>query len=383
MICIYIFSFVESVKPPELIRKAEPIISDRKKSEPIVVARKKSPVPKEETDDSDESESEDDDDDDDGANDHRQLLSQLKSQTLTDESIKEPISSVRRSRSPATPRSAKRVSSVKMDPTQTSSPRFRKTKTLTPPPPPSRKETPSPRRRTDVPVPKKRVVESDEDSYFEDEEDEEYEEEELRGLRDTGDHEHGESDHDYNEPEEEEATVANAHVQELRTKKYSPGTQFLVTHDLNAVQTGDLTVHRGESLTLIEQRPDDWWLFKNNQTQQQGVVPINHVQILTQPKTRRRVKPSTSATTLVDAFKANNSIPAGYIPSDLAPLTQLEEYQLSRAMVPKMTESNLSFADLHWRADTDKLHIQEVTYQKILTIKECVKIPRIKGEQVK
>ncbi|CAF4563647.1 unnamed protein product, partial [Rotaria magnacalcarata] len=46
-----------------------------------------------------------------------------------------------------------------------------------------------------------------------------------------------------------------------------------------------------------------------------------------------------------------------------------------------MTESNLAFTDLYWRADTDKLYAQEVIHQKILTLKECVKIPRIKGDE--
>jgi hypothetical protein len=358
------------------MRKTGPITVPNKISEHHIAARKVT----ESVDESDETD--DSDEDDDGADDFRQLSKHLKNQTLPDENVKDSISTGRRSRSPTTPRSAKKVPAIKIDPIPSSSPRVRKPATTSPPPPPLRKKTPSPRPRSKVPIAKHVQEESEEDSNFEEEDDEYEDEDELRRLRDTGEHEEPYPDHDYEEPEEEEATTANTHVQELRTKKFSPGTQFLVTHDLKAVQTGDLAVHRGDQLTLTEQRPDDWWLFKHNQTQQQGVVPINHVRILSERQQRRRIKPSTSATTLVDVFKANNNIPGGFIPSDLAPLTKLEEYQLWRALVPKMTESNLGFADLHWRVDTDKLHIQEVTYQKILTIKECVKIPRIKGEQV-
>jgi len=228
---------------------------------------------------------------------------------------------------------------------------------------------------------KKKDEESEEDSYFEEDEDDE---DELQGLRETGDREEAESDHDYDEQEEEEGepTVVNARMQELRTNKYPPGTQFVVTHDLTSVQTGDLTIHRGDILDLVEQRPDDWWLLKNTQTQQQGVVPINHIQLLSGKQPRRRAKPNTSVTTLVAAFKANNNIPDGFIPSDLAPLTELEEYQLWRALVPKMADSNLAFADIYWRADIDKIRVYDVTYQKILAIKGCYKIPKIKGEQV-
>ncbi len=337
---------------------------------------------------SDEDDEEEEDDDDDGAaEDNLQLLNALQSSTMTEETTKAPLSDGRRPRTPTTPRSSKRVPAIKTDTTEASSPKPKKTTTLVPPLPASRKKTPSPKRRTHVPPPKEKEEESEEDSYFEEEEEEEEEEdeeeEELQRLGDTGDREEVESDHEYVEGEEEEPAVANAHAQQLRTNKYPPGAQFVVTHDLTGVQTGDLTIHKGETLTLVEQRPDDWWLFKNNQTQQQGVVPINHIQLLSGQQPRRRAKPSTSATTLVDAFKTNNNIPEGFIPSDLAPLTELEEYKLSRALVPRMTDSNLAFADLHWRVDNDQLHVHDVTYQKILTIKECVKIPRARGEQVK
>jgi hypothetical protein len=372
LIYVKIFLFIVPEKSPRLT----------KNTEPIVTTRKKAAVTNVESDDSEYSDDEDDGDDD-GANDQRQLLDALASRELTGETSKDPDSDGRRSRTPTTPRSNKKIPAIKTDSTISSSPKPKKTTTIPPPLPASRGRPPSPKRRTRVPPPEKKVEESEDDSYSGVEEDDEEEEEELRRLRDTGDHEEPESDHDYDAPEEEEEpAIANAHVQELRTNKHAPGTKFVVTHDLTGVQTGDLTIHRGEILTLIEQRPDDWWLFKNDQTQQQGVVPINHIQLSSGQRPRRRIKPSTSATTLVDAFKANNNIPVGFISSDLAPLAQLEEYQLWRALVPKMTESNLAFTDLHWRVDTDKLHVRDVAYQKILIIKECVKIPRVTGEQV-
>lgn len=363
------FSFIGPEKPPRSTKKPELIVPDHKKAA----------VASEESDESDE---EDEEEDEEAVEDYRQLKNVLQSRTLTDENSKDPNIEGRRSRTPTTPRSAKKPSAIKTDSTSVPSPKPKKTTTVPSPPPPAiRTKKPTPKQRTEIPAPKKREEESEADSYFEEEDEEE---EELRGLRDTGDHEEPESDHEGEEPEEEEEepAVVNAHVQELRTKQYSPGTQFLVTHDLTGVQTGDLTIHKGEILTLVEQRPDDWWVFKNTQTQQQGVVPINHIQILLGQQLRRLIKPSTSAITLVDAFKSNNNIPAGFIASDLAPLTHLEEYQLWRALVPKMTESNLAFADLQWRADTDKLQVHEVTFQKIVTIKQCVKIPRAKGEQV-
>lgn len=265
---------------------------------------------------------------------------------------------------------------------------MKKTATVVPPTPPSRKKMQSPKGRSEVPAArKKRADESEEeqDSYFEEEEEQDYDdedEEELRRFREPDEREEELSEHEYDDQEDEPGTV-NAHVQELRTNKYSAGTQFLVTHDAAGEQTGDLTVHRGDILTLVEQRADDWWLFKNVAIQQEGIVPINVIQLYSkQQALRRRMKPNTSVDTLVDAFKAKHYIPDGFIASDLAPLAKAGEFQLWQTLIPKMTESNLSYADLHWHAATDKLHLQDVFHQKLLTLKECVKIPKITGEEV-
>ncbi|CAF1326156.1 unnamed protein product [Adineta steineri] len=373
------------------------VVSDKKKEpkqlSPLIKAtdsvssHEKKPIVSnvESDDDEDDSSDEGEDDDEDAVNDNHQLLTELEHRTITDENSKSPVISGRRSQSPATPRSNKKVPPIKIESTPAASPRSKRTTSSSPVPHPSiRKKTPSPRRHPEVPIAKKRVEESDEDSYFEEDEEEgdDDDDEELRRLHNSGDHEDVESDHDYDE-QEDEPNIVNAHVQGLRTTKHPPGTQFLVSHDLTSVQTGDLTIHKGEIITLVEQRPDDWWLFRNAQTQQQGVVPINHIQLLSGQLPRRRAKPNTSVTTLVDAFKANNNIPAGFVPSDLAPLTQLEEYQLWRALVPKMTDSNLAFADLYWHADTDHLQINDVTYKKIIVLKQCVKIPKVKGDQIR
>ncbi|CAF4972989.1 unnamed protein product [Rotaria sp. Silwood1] len=355
-------------KSPRLLKKTEPIIINRKKIE----------VSDEESDLSE---------DDDEAQDDRQLLDELKSQTLTDENGKDLTGHGRRSRSPATPRTSKKTLGVKTDLIPSSSPKIKKPTTIISSPIPTHKKIQSPKGRTEIPIVKKKrddesEEEEEEDSYFEEED-----EEELRHLREPDDHEEYVSDHDYDEQkeeeEEEQPTLVNAYVQELRTNKYLPGTQFIVIQDSIGEQTGDLTIHKNDILTLVEQRSDDWWLFKNIETQQQGLVPINLIHLLSKQQIRRRIKPTTSAITLVNAFKDKNNIPTGFVPSDLAELSQIEQYQLWQNLIPKMTESNLAFTDLHWRADTDKLQVHDVIHQKILILKECVKIPRVKGEQIR
>ena len=328
-------------------------------------------------DDSEES------DDDDEENDKRQMLNELQNTVSKDEDGKGPVESGRRSRTPTSPRSQKKSLDTKLGPTPSASLRSRKTTRDSPPPPAARKKPPSPQRLV-APAVKKRDDENSDDSYFEDEEDEydDYDDEELPVPHDRSVHNDAEVDQDYDDPEEDEANIVNASVQALRTGRYAPGTQFRVIQDFNGTQTGDLNVRKGDALSLVEKHDDDWWLFERTADRQKGVVPINHVQFVPTEQPRLRKKATTSANTLVDAFKANKNIPDGFIASDLAPLIELEEYQLWRTMVPAMSESNLAFADLHWRPDKDELRVQEVTYQKVLTLKQCVKVPRIKGEQV-
>ena len=337
---------------------------------------------------SDESETEESDE----MEDRRQVLNELQKTASKEADAKAPVETGRRSRTPPSPRAQKRITVNKTDPVRSSSPRSRKTTQASPPPPPSRKKPPSPQRLTAPPVKKRDHDDDDDDdisgdSYFEEEDDEgeeEYDDEDEHPVRrDPPVHDEAEADQEYYDPEEDEANIVNANVQALRTGRYAPGTQFRVIQDFKGTQTGDLTAHKGDILNLVEKHDDDWWLFERAIDRQQGVLPINHVQFVPTEQPRLRKKATTSANTLVDAFKANKNIPAGFIASDLAPLIDLEEYQLWRTMVPSMSESNLAFADLYWRPDKDELRVQEVTYQKILTLKECVKVPRIKGEQVK
>ena len=355
-----------------------------RRTDPTAVAPKRTEVSDVESDEDEES------DDEETENERRQLLKELKNTASTLENKKDLDTDDRQPKLTTTPQSSRKISGAKTDFIPSSSPRSKRT-TIRTPSPSSHKGPPSEKRTAAVPTTRKDDDQSEEDSYFEEDEDEEEERDdddddvESRGLRRTGVLEGQVSDRDYYEKEEEEddeSGLVNAHVQELRTSKYLPGTQFIVLHGLNAQASGDLTIHKDEMLTLVEQRSDDWWLLRNDQTGQEGFVPINYIQLIQRQEIRRRVKSGTSAATLVDAFKTTHDIPDGFIASDLAPLTQIEEHQLWRSLIPKMTESNLAFVDLHWRADIDKLHVRTVTYQKIFTIKECVKIPRVKGEQV-
>ncbi|UJR36136.1 hypothetical protein I4U23_028870 [Adineta vaga] len=182
---------------------------------------------------------------------------------------------------------------------------------------------------------------------------------------------------DYSSTDEEDlSSRVDTSLQKLRIKRYPPGTPFRVLHDLNGAEIDDLTIFKDEILTLVKQQDDDWWLFKNAQTKLEGLVPINHIKPCSETFNQSK------STSLVNVLKSNNDIPSGFIPSSLGPLTQQDQYKLSYTLIPKMTESNLTFADLHWQYDADRINVQAPTYQKILIIQKCAKIPKIKEKNV-
>jgi hypothetical protein len=288
--------------------------------------------------------SSDESEDEDHMNDNYQLLNEFQNKNLLDNHLTDSNNSDCQFYTPS--HINKNLLTFKIHSTSLSS-ISRKPTIISTSTPLSHKKTFSPQQPLVSPITKEH------DSYFE-------EDDELKRLRDSS------------EQEEVEETLIDAYVQKLRTEKYVPGTQFRVIHNFKGLQLGDLRIHKDEILTLIEQKSDDWWLFKNSQTQQQGLVPINHIQLQSQT-----ADSTSSLLTFVNVFKTNN-----YIPSDLAPLTEDNRYKLFRTLIPKMSESNFVFNDLHCRYDKDQIYLQQVKYQKILTIKKCSKIPKIKDEQV-
>ncbi|CAF2554877.1 unnamed protein product [Rotaria sp. Silwood2] len=304
----------------------------------------------------------------DDVNGNRQISNEIQSKKIQDNNSKHSDNGESSSQTSASSRTNKTPSIIKVPSTRSSPAVFRKTTVTSTSTQLSHKRTSSPQRQT-----VKNNHESGDDSYFE----EETLENELKQFRESSEEE--EPSH------EDKSTIVHARVQELRMRTYPPGTQFRVINNLIGLQTGDLTIHKDEILILVEQRPDNWWLFKNPQTQEQGMVPINHIQLqsrISDKRLRRRIKPVTSPSTVVDALKTKNDIPSGFIVSDLSPLTQYNQYKLSHTLIPKMTESNFTFTDLHWRYDIDQICLEQVKYQKLLRIQKCSKIPKIQSQKV-
>ncbi|CAF0963158.1 unnamed protein product [Adineta ricciae] len=187
--------------------------------------------------------------------------------------------------------------------------------------------------------------------------------------------------------DDDEPAGVDANLHQLRRTTYTPGTLFRVLQDFAGEENGDLAIYKGEHLTLVTQYDDDdWWLFKNAQTQREGLVPINYIQpserAFNQSRQHQLIAQTSSASSLVNAFKTNNNIPSGFSASSLTSLVRKDRHKLSYMLIPKMTESNLTFADLHWQYDIDRICAYPATYKKVLNIKKCSKIPKITGANI-
>ncbi|CAF1045917.1 unnamed protein product [Adineta ricciae] len=187
--------------------------------------------------------------------------------------------------------------------------------------------------------------------------------------------------------DDDEPGGVDMNLRQLRRTTYTPGTLFRVLRDFAGEEIGDLAIHKDEHLILVKQHDDDdWWLFKNAQTQREGLVPINYIQpsekVPNQSRQWQPIAQTSSASSLVKAFKTNNNIPSGFSASSLTSLIKKDRYKLSYMLIPKMTESNLTFADLHWQYDVDRICAYPATYKKVLNIKKCSKIPKITGANI-
>ena len=209
--------------------------------------------------------------------------------------------------------------------------------------------------------------------------------EKLSRARSTGKHSRHRnpadaSTHDYDRAPSPEVEESSDSAGELDKGVYTPGTRFRATHSFQATRPNDLNFKVNDILILREQRPNRWWLCEHEQTGEQGSVPINHITLHRTAAASSRL--SAPASIIANAWRTTRSIPSGFFASELASLSQLPEHRVYRTLIPRMSESNLAFADLHWRYETEDIRPLVAEHQILLTIKECLKIPRVDINQV-
>ncbi|KAI8480759.1 Nephrocystin-1 [Branchiostoma belcheri] len=107
-----------------------------------------------------------------------------------------------------------------------------------------------------------------------------------------------------------------------------------------------------------EEREDGWWLAEDKNGQR-GIVPSTFLQ-----------------TSVTDVLSAMGGIPSGFRHSTLHKLLEEDEtYTTGHYIYPKLSESHLSFRDLHWNPTDCKIRSKTVCIQRTFTLWNCKAVP--------
>uniref|UniRef100_A0A672JRV7 SH3 domain-containing protein n=1 Tax=Sinocyclocheilus grahami TaxID=75366 RepID=A0A672JRV7_SINGR len=166
------------------------------------------------------------------------------------------------------------------------------------------------------------------------------------------------------------------------TAKGQGSVTYIALSAFTGEEEGDLSIQKGEVLRVVSKNKDGWWLAQNSKGQK-GLVPKTFlkVRIISQALTDKTsnwntVRKAVTEIDATDVLSAMGAIPPGFRPSTLSRL--LEEgrsYRASHFIQPKLSQSQLSFKDLHMDPDTGKVHGQSSRVGLILTLWNCRMIP--------
>uniref|UniRef100_A0A672JW24 SH3 domain-containing protein n=1 Tax=Sinocyclocheilus grahami TaxID=75366 RepID=A0A672JW24_SINGR len=162
------------------------------------------------------------------------------------------------------------------------------------------------------------------------------------------------------------------------TAKGQGSVTYIALSAFTGEEEGDLSIQKGEVLRVVSKNKDGWWLAQNSKGQK-GLVPKTFlkVRIISQALTDKTsnwntVRKAVTEIDATDVLSAMGAIPPGFRPSTLSRL--LEEgrsYRASHFIQPKLSQSQLSFKDLHMDPDTGK----SSRVGLILTLWNCRMIP--------
>ncbi|XP_016125477.1 nephrocystin-1 isoform X2 [Sinocyclocheilus grahami] len=186
------------------------------------------------------------------------------------------------------------------------------------------------------------------------------------------------------------------------TAKGQGSVTYIALSAFTGEEEGDLSIQKGEVLRVVSKNKDGWWLAQNSKGQK-GLVPKTFLKTSSQDSERvnenedegeseeeeedpdlkssktsnwNTVRKAVTEIDATDVLSAMGAIPPGFRPSTLSRL--LEEgrsYRASHFIQPKLSQSQLSFKDLHMDPDTGKVHGQSSRVGLILTLWNCRMIP--------
>ncbi|XP_067942220.1 nephrocystin-1-like [Watersipora subatra] len=209
----------------------------------------------------------------------------------------------------------------------------------------------------------------------------EYEEEEEGYEEEEGSYEGSE-----NEEEEEEEQATDEET------KAETRINYEVLHDFEKQEKGDLSVKKGEIVTLCSVREDGWWQCENAQGDT-GFLPktflkqhIMYSDLMqeddspTSPRTGKAlwgsVKKALTETSATDVLHALGAVPAGFREPTCAKLLALDDKHthVNYSSV-KLSNSNVFYKDLFYNPITQRVRPRTARIQKTVTITEAKNIP--------
>uniref|UniRef100_A0A671Q4M2 Nephrocystin-1-like n=1 Tax=Sinocyclocheilus anshuiensis TaxID=1608454 RepID=A0A671Q4M2_9TELE len=187
---------------------------------------------------------------------------------------------------------------------------------------------------------------------------------------------------DYDDDDDDDDNADSGDEDIGPTAKGQGSVSYIALSAFKGEEEGDLSIQKGEVLRVLSKNKDGWWLAQNSKGQK-GLVPKTFLKvcIISQALTDKTsnwntVRKAVTEIDATDVLSAMGAIPPGFRPSTLSRL--LEEgrsYRASHFIQPKLSQSQLSFKDLHMDPDTGKVHGQSSRVSLTLTLWSCRMIP--------
>ncbi|XP_030643339.1 nephrocystin-1 [Chanos chanos] len=228
-------------------------------------------------------------------------------------------------------------------------------------------------------------------------EDEESGEEESEENEESADSDNVDDDDD----EEEEDEEGDNDDEDIDTERKTAAV-YIALSTFKGEQEGDLSMQKGEVLTILKKNMDGWWLGQDSKGNQ-GLVPRTFLKEYSgeekeeeseveensadeeeeEPKAKQSassnwdtVRRAITEIDATDVLSAMGAIPPGFRPSTLSKL--LDEgitHRGSHYTQPELSQSQLSFNDLFLDPDSGKVRLRQSRVCLTLTLWSCRMIP--------
>ncbi|XP_077095532.1 nephrocystin-1 [Siphateles boraxobius] len=218
------------------------------------------------------------------------------------------------------------------------------------------------------------------------------------------DTEEEEANDDYEDDDDADSDDEDADIGQTATGQET--VSYVALSGFTGEEEGDLSIQKGDVLKVLSKNKDGWWLAQNSNGQK-GLVPKTFLKMYLNSQSSQKdserenedeeeseleqeesdikssktsnwntVRKAVTEIDATDVLSAMGAIPPGFRPSNLSRL--LEEgtsYRASHFIQPKLSQSQLSFQDLHMDPDTGKVHGRPSRVSFTLTLWSCRMIP--------